>query len=234
MKANRPSLVLYFIACILVVLFKIMEYDSFMLYIKSIIVPLVFIYYLITNNYKISWIKSLIFLFCFVGDIFNLLNFNDSGMGALLSFLLVYILLLLLAIDDFRYLKFRRNDGGPMFILFLFILAICISILSLKFEKMVLDFSLYIIYGITLSLLTFVSVSNYIKKGNHTFFNLVIMCVCFMVSDVFFVINNFYFKLFAFSFINVVTQIFGYFFMVSYFIENDKYHRRLKWPSIFY
>ncbi len=229
MKANRPSLILYFTACILVVFFKIMEYDSIMLYVKSIIVPFIFIYYLITNNYKISWIKSLIFLFCFVGDLFNLLDFNDSGLGALLCFLIVYILLLMLTIDNFRYLRYERNDSGPMLILFLFIVTICTSILSLKFEKMILDFSLYLSYGIVLSFLCFISISNYIKKGNHTFFNLVVMCVCFMVSDVFYVINNFYFKLFAFSFISVITQVFAYFFMVTYFIENDKYnHRRFK------
>lgn len=228
MKANRPSLVFYFIACTLVVLFKIMENDSLVLYVKSIIVPLIFIYYLITNNYKISWIKALIFLFCFMGDIFNLLQFNDSGLGALLSFLFVYVLLLKLAVDDFKYSKFIKDDYFSMLVSFFFIAAICISILSLNFERIELDFSLYILYGITLSLLTFFSIINYLKKGNYTFFCLVIMCVCSMISDAFFVINKYYLNLYAFSFINVFVQVFSYFFMVTYFIENDKYHQSKK------
>ena len=227
MKANLPSLIFYFLACTLVVVFKIIENDSLVIYVKSVIVPLIFIYYLITNDYKISGIKSLIFLFCFVGDIFNLLQFNDLGLGALLCFLFVYILLLKLAIDDFKYLKLNKKDRIPILVSFFFIATICISILSLNFERMQLNFSLYILYGVTLSLLTFFSIVNYLKKENYTFFCLVVMCSCFMISDIFFVIDKFYLDLYAFSFINVSFQIISYFFMVTYFIENDRYHLRL-------
>lgn len=228
MKANSPSLFLYFITCALVVFFKIIENDSLVLYIKSIIVPLIFIYYLITNNYKISWIKVLVFLFSFIGDIFNLLQFNDSGLGTLLSFLFVYVLLLKLAIDDFKYLKLNKDDRIPMLLSFFFIATICTSILSLNFERMKLNLSFYILYGVVLSLLSFFSIINYLKKGNYTFFCMVVMCGCFMISDVFFVINKFYLNLYAFSFINVSVQVFSYFFMAAYFIENDKYDQKVK------
>jgi len=228
MKSDRPSLFLYFAACALVVFFKIMEWDFYMLYVKSIIIPLLFIYYFITNNYRITWIKALVFLCCFIGDIFNLLNFDISALGSLLSFLFVYLLLLKLSYDDFRYLKFNERDRIPILILFCFIVTICTSILSLQFENMVFDFSLYVIYGIILSLLVFVSITNYIKKPNYAFFNLVIMCVVSMISDVFFVINKFYLSLYAFSLIQVAVQVFSYFFMVTYFIENDKYLLKTK------
>ncbi len=233
MKPNKPSLLLYFTACILVVIFKLLEYDSYVLYTKSVIVPLMFIYYFITNNYKITWIKAIIFLFCFIGDIFNLLNFDISPLGALLSFLLVYLLLLKLAYDDFRCLEFNERDRFPILILFFFILIVSSSILSLKFERMVFDFSLYIIYGIILSVLIFVSTINYIKKPNNTFMNLVIMCGCAMVSDVFFMINKFYLSLYVFSLIQVSVQVLSYFFMVTYFIENDKYHLKIKYNEGF-
>jgi len=223
MNLNRPSLILYFSACILVVIFKILEYDLCVLYTKSIIIPFVFIYYLITNEYKISLIKAMVFLFCFIGDIFNLLNFDISPLGALLSFLVVYLLLLKISYDDFRRFKFNKSDRLQILISFFFIAIISTSILSLKFEKMKVDLSLYIIYGITLSLLIFVSIANYIKRPNYAFLNLVIMCVCFMISDIFFVINKFYLSLYAFSFIHVFVQVFSYFFMVTYLIENDKY-----------
>lgn len=223
MNLNRPSLILYFTACILVVFFKVLEYDLSVLYTKSIIIPLVFIYYLITNEYKISLIKAMIFLFCFIGDVFNLLNFDISPLGALLSFLMVYILLLKLSYDDLRRLKFNKSDRLPILASFFFIALISTSILSLKFEKLKFDLSLYIIYGIVLSLLIFVSVTNYIKKSNYAFMNLVIMCFCFLISDAFFMINKFYLSLYAFSFIHIFVQVFSYFFMVTYLIENDKY-----------
>ncbi|HQE34664.1 MAG TPA: hypothetical protein PLQ70_08360, partial [Flavobacterium alvei] len=161
MKPNSPSLFLYFAATTLVVLFKIFEWDSYVLYAKSIIIPLLFIYYFITNNYKIGRIKALIFLFCFIGDLFNLLNFTFSALGALLSFLVVYLLLLKLTYDDFRSLKFKNKDRFPVLITFLFVATISTSVLSLQFENLALDFSLYVIYAIILSLLVFVSISNY-------------------------------------------------------------------------
>lgn len=167
--------------------------------------------------------KALVFLFCFIGDIFNLLNFSISALGALLSFLVVNLLLLKLSYDDFRSLKFGERDRFPILITFLFIATICTSVLSLQFENMVLDFLLYVIYGIVLSLLTFVSITNYIKKPNYAFLNLAIMCLCFLISDAFFLINKFYLSLYALSFIGITVQVFSYFFMVTYFIENDKY-----------
>jgi hypothetical protein len=232
MNLNRPSLILYFAACIFVVFFKVLEYDLCVLYIKSIIIPLVFIYYLITNEYKISWTKALVFLFCFIGDIFNLLNFDVSPLGALLSFLIVNLLLLKLSYQDLRRLKFNKSDRLPILVSFIFIATVCTSILSLKFEKMKFDLSLYIIYGIILSLLIFVSITNYIKKPNLTFLNLVVMCICSMVSDVFFLINKFYLSLYSFSFIHIFVQVFSYFFMVTYFIENDKYLQKKNYEDI--
>jgi hypothetical protein len=228
MKPNIPSLFLYFTACILVVFFKLLGWNSCVLYTKSIIVPLIFIYYFITNNYKLSFIKALIFMFCFIGDIFNLLNFEISPLGALMSFLFVNLLLLKLSLDDLRSLKFNEKDRIPVLISFLFIATSSASILSLQFENMAFNFSLYVIYGIVLGVLIFVSVTNYIKKPNYTFLNLVIMCVCSMISDIFFMINKFYLSLFAFSFIQVAVQVFSYIFMVTYFIENDKYLLKTK------
>ncbi|TRX21906.1 hypothetical protein FNW25_15250 [Flavobacterium franklandianum] len=153
MKLNRPSLILYFTACVFVVLFKVLEYDLYVLYLKSIIIPLVFMYYLITNEYKISWTKALVFLFCFIGDVFNLLNFDVLALGALLSFLIVNLLLLKLSYEDSKRLKFNKSDRLSIFVSFFFIAVISFSILNLKFEKMKFDLSFYIIYGIILSLL---------------------------------------------------------------------------------
>ena len=226
MKLNRPSLILYFVACILVVLFKVLEYDLCVLYTKSVIIPLLFIYYLITNEYKISQTKASVFLFCFIGDIFNLINYGISPLGALFSFLIVNLLLFKLSYLDFTRLKFNKSDGFPIFVSFFLITVISISILSLKFEKMEYDLSLYIIYGIISGLLILVSIANYIKKPNFTFLSLVIMSIFSMVSDVFFLLNKFYLSLYAFSFIQIFVKLFSYFFMVTYFIENDKYFQK--------
>ena len=54
MKANTPSLILYFLACILTILFNLTGHETLLQYAKSLVVPSIFIYYLTTNNYKIE------------------------------------------------------------------------------------------------------------------------------------------------------------------------------------
>jgi hypothetical protein len=223
MTTNKPSLYFYFTACFLVVIFKSLGLNSYMQYAKSAIIPLIFIYYFITNNYKISFVKAIVFLLCFIGDIFNFLQFEISPLGALLSFLLVNLLLAKLAIDDLRSLTFDENDRIPVIICLLFVLAIGISVLSLQYENIVFDFSLYIIYAIISGILIFVAVTNFLKKSNYAFLNLVVFSVASMMSDFFYMINKFYVPLFAFSFISDSIQVFTYFFMASYFIENDQF-----------
>lgn len=223
MKPNRPSIILYFTACFLVVIFKLLGYDYYVVYTKSVIIPLMFIYYFITNNYKITICKAFVFLFCFIGDVMNIINFEKSHLLSLLSFLVVYLLLLKLTYDDFKSLKFNERDRIPILISFLSVVAICSSVLSLQFENMVFNLSLYIIYGIVLGIFIFFSITNYIKKPNFTFLNMVIFCLCSMISDIFFMINKFYLGLFAFDFIQASVQVFSYFFLVTYFIANDKY-----------
>lgn len=226
MKPNSPSLLVYITTCCFIVALKLMGLDNYALYLKTCIVPVVFIYYFITNDYKISLIKSIIFLLCFSGDVFNLIQFDYSPVGAFYCFLLVRILLLKSSIDDFKSLKYIDSDRFPIFISILVVFFICISVLCLQFENLVLDFSYYITYSMVLSLLVAVSVVNYLKKPSYVYLNLVVMSVLTTFSDVFYLLNKFYISLFVFSFFAIVLHVFSYFFLVHYFIANNNYSHK--------
>lgn len=221
-KPSSPSLVLYFTACFFAVIFKLLECDSFEVYTKSVIVPLIFIYYFITNNYKININIALIFLFCFTRDVFNLLDFKISPLGVYYSFLMVNLLLLRLSYKDFEVHKFVKKDRFPIIVFFLFIATVIFTVSRLHFENLVLSFYHYLFYAVVLGILFLISIINYIKKPNFAFLNLVIFCLCSMVSGIFFMINKYYLSLFVISVIQVSVQIFSYFFMVTYFIEKEK------------
>lgn len=223
MKPNSPSLVLYFTACFFAVIFKLLECDSLVVYTKSVIIPLIFIYYFISNNYKINLNIALIFLFCFTRDVFNVLYFEISPLGAYFSFLMVNLLLLSLSYQDFKMLKLNKKDRFPIIVFFFFIATVIFTISRLHFENLVLSFYHYLLYAVVLGILFLLSIINYIKKTNFAFLNLVIFCLCSMVSDIFFMINKYYLSLYVISVIQVSVQIFSYFFMVTYFIANDKY-----------
>lgn len=222
MKASTPSLILFFVTSVLVILFKLLDYEGLVLCGKSIIVPSLFIYYLVSNNYRITFVKGLIFLLLFLRDVFTTLNISESAMGSFLSVLMVYVLLLYLAQEEFKYLKFSYKDSLSIFILILGIGAICYSVLNLELENLELDFSLYVFFGIILSVLSIVSIINYIKSGSYAFFNGMLMCICFIITDIFFIIYKFYFYNSLFAFVSLITQFLSYFFMVSYLLEKDK------------
>ncbi|PJJ07461.1 hypothetical protein CLU83_0633 [Flavobacterium sp. 1] len=222
MKASTPSLILFFVTSVLVILFKLLDYEGLVLCGKSIIVPSLFIYYLVSNNYRITFIKGLIFLLLFLRDVFTTLNISESAMGSFLSVLMVYVLLLYLAQKEFKYLKFSYKDSLSIFILILGIGAICYSVLNLELENLELDFSLYVFFGIILSVLSIISIINYIKSGSYAFFNGMLMCICFIITDIFFIIYKFYFYNYVFTFVSLITQFLSYFFMVSYLLEKDK------------
>lgn len=222
MKASTPSLILFFVTSALVVLFKLLDYEGLVLCGKSIIIPSLFIYYLVSNNYKITFFKGLIFLLLFVRDIFTTLNISESAMGSFLCVMAVYVLLLYLAQKDFKHLKFSYGDSFSIFILISGIAAICYSVLNLELENLELDFSLYVIFGIILSVLSIISIINYIKSGSYAFFNAMLMCICFIITDIFFVLYKFYFYNYAFTLLSIITQFLSYFFMVNYLLEKDK------------
>jgi hypothetical protein len=132
------------------------------------------------------------------------------------------MLLLYMSLKDFELGKYKGSDFFSIFLSILGIGAICYSVLNLELENLELDFTLYVFFGVVLSILCVVSILNYIKNGSHIFFNSMLMCVCFITSDVFFVVYKFYFYNFAFTLFSLITQFLSYFFMVRYFLEKDK------------
>ena len=227
MKANTPSLIFYFLASIFTIIFTVVGPEAYLLYTKSLVVPSIFIYYLTTNNYKIDLIKGGIFLFSFIGDVFILMNYNDSENGSVYSFLIVYVLLIIHLARGIKKIKLNKIDLLSAISIIIAMVVLSITILSLPFEKMKTDFSIIIIYSIVLSVLICIAVIKYSTKSNFTFLNLLLMSICFLISDIFYVLDGFYLSLSVFNLIEMSTQVFSYFFMVNYFIASDKSLKKL-------
>lgn len=139
------------------------------------------------------------------------MNYNDSETGSVLSFLIVYMLLMVNLFQSLKKIKFDRIAVFSLIIVIIALVILSTTILSLQFEKMKTDFSIIIIYSIVLSMLICISVVNYIAKGTFAFLNLLLMSVFFMFYDIFYVINGFYLKLSVFSLIEMATHVFSYF-----------------------
>lgn len=227
MKANKPSLILYFSALLFTIIFNCTQHDVMAVYSKSIVLPSIFFYFLISRDYKIAKTEALVFLFCFVGQVFELMDVEISELGGVLSFLIVYILLLRIFITRHERIKFRKRDILPISIVVIFIVYLLISVLSLQSDNMKKFNWLYTFYGIILSLLCYYAFVNYITKGTYIAFLMSLMAISFMLSDIFFIFCEYFSYSIVLILIRDITQILAYYFMVAYFLKKTKSHKKM-------
>jgi hypothetical protein len=227
MKANKPSLILYFLALLFTIIFDWAEQDFLAIYAKAIVLPAIFFYFLISNESKIEKTEVFVFLFCFIGQVFDLMDVEVSEIGGVLSFLVVYMLLLKIFIADREKIKLTKRDILPVSIVIIFIVYLLISVLSLQSDNMKKYNALYTFYGIILSIMSYFCFIRYITKGTHIALIMSLMAVCYIFSDIFYIFNEYFSHSVVLVLIRDVTQILAYYFMVEYFLERSKAQRKI-------
>ncbi|MBS7232693.1 hypothetical protein KHA90_16880 [Flavobacterium psychroterrae] len=227
MKANKPSLILFFLALLCTIIFDYTQQDVFALYAKAIVLPAIFIYYLISSDFKVGKAEGLIFFFCFIGQVFDLMDIEISEIGGIWSFLIVYLLILILIITGHQKISLKRKDILPVSIVVIFIVYLLVSVLSLQFDNMKKFNTLYTFYGIVLSVLSYFSFVNYITKGTHITLLMSLMAISYIFSDIFYIFNEYFSYSVVLVLIRDITQILAYFFMVEYFLEKAKIQKKV-------
>ncbi|KAF2331383.1 lysoplasmalogenase family protein [Flavobacterium daemonense] len=227
MKANKPSLILFFVALLFTIILDSTKQDILAIYAKAVVLPAIFFYFIISNDFKIGKTEGLIFFFCFVGQVFDLMDVEVSEIGGVLSFLVVYLLIIKLFIIDHEKIKLRRKDVLPVSIVVIFIVYLLVSVLSLEFDNMKKFNWLYTIYGIVLSVMSYYSFVSYITKGTHLALLMSLMAVSYIFSDIFYIFNQYFSYSVVLVLIRDVTQILAYYFMVEYFLEKTKMQKRI-------
>lgn len=226
MKANKPSLILFFLALLFTIIFDWTEQDFLAIYAKAIVLPAIFIYFLISSEFKIKKTESFIFVFCFIGQVFDLMDVEVSEIGAVLSFLVVYALIMKLFIVEHEKIKLQKKDILPISLVIIFIVYLLISVLSMKFDNTKKFDYVYIIYGIILSYISYFSFVSYITKGTFITLLMSLMAVSYIFSDIFYIFNEYFSHSVVLVLIRDITQILAYYFMVEYFLEKIKMHKR--------
>lgn len=226
MKANKPSLILFFLALLFTIIFDWTEQDFLAIYAKAIVLPAIFIYFLISIEFKIKKTESFIFLFCFIGQVFDLMDVEVSEIGAVISFLVVYALIMKLFIVEHEKIKLQKKDILPISLVIIFIVYLLISVLSMKFDNTKKFDYIYIIYGIILSYISYFSFVSYITKGTFITLLMSLMAVSYIFSDIFYIFNEYFSHSVVLVLIRDITQILAYYFMVEYFLEKIKMHKR--------
>lgn len=227
MKANKPSLILFFIALFFTIVFDWMKYDALAIYAKAVVLPAIFFYFYISNEFKIRKTEGLIFFFCFVGQVFDLMAVEVSEIGGVISFLIVYLLIIKLFVVDHERIKLRRKDILPISIVVIFIVYLLVSVLSLQLDNMKRFNLLYTFYGIVLSVMSYYAFVSYITKGTHIALLMSFMAISYIFSDIFYIFNEYFSYSIVLVLIRDVTQIIAYYFMAQYFLEKVKTNKKV-------
>jgi len=221
MKDSKPSLYLFFIASIFVILARIFDLEKIDWLLKPTIIPAILYYYLQTKTSKTNYLLLLVFFFFFIGDMIILMFPNGKLDWVLLSFAFGYILLLYYIIKDFRFKKFKKIIILYTLIIALFLLLLLNEILDLPVEAIINNHITFLAYGILLIIIATISIFNYLVNPNINSLNLFSMSLCFLISDLFYCFDKFVFSSFLFDIFNLATQFLSYFFMVKFFNTRD-------------
>ncbi|MBE8724128.1 lysoplasmalogenase family protein [Flavobacterium hungaricum] len=227
MKANKPSLILFFLALLCTIIFDWTEQEFLATYAKTIVLPAIFIYYLISSEFKIKKTEGFIFLFCFVGQVYDLMEIETSEIAGVISFLVVYMLLVKIFIREHERIRLTKRDILPISIVVVFIVYLLVSVLSLQLDNMKKFNFLYTFYGIVLSLLSYFAFVSYITKGTHITLLMSLMAISYIFSDIFYIFNEYFSYSVVLVLIRDITQILAYFFMVEYFLEKARIQKKV-------
>nr|WP_294787796.1 hypothetical protein [uncultured Flavobacterium sp.] len=219
MKPNKPSLILFFSALLFTIIFDCIQQDFLATYAKAIVLPAIFIYFLISTEFQIGKTEGVIFFFCFIGQVSDLM---DMELAAIFSFLTVYLLLIFIFLKEHDKIHLRKRDILPISIVVVFIVYLLISVLSLKLGSMMRFNFVYILYGIVLSVMGYFCFVNYITRGTHITLLMSLMAVSYIFSDIFYIFNEYFSYSIVLVLIRDITQILAYYFMVEYFLEKAR------------
>lgn len=224
MKPNKPSLILFFLALLCTIIFDWTQQDVFATYAKAIILPAIFIYFLISNEFQIRKTEGAIFFFCFVGQVFDLM---DIELGSVISFLAVYLLILIIFVREHEKIELTKRDILPISIVVVFIVYLLISVLTIKLDSLKRFDFIYILYGLVLSIMSYFCFVSYITKGTYITLLMSLMAVSYIFSDIFYIFNEYFSYSIVLVLIRDVTQILAYYFMVEYFLEKARIENKL-------
>ena len=227
MKQINEALVLYFTLCIVVVVSFIFKYDTFGAIVKMFLVPIIFYYYYI-NTKKINWLLTSILFFCFIGNILGMFEvFVSNVYIMMIPFFISYVLFLLLGIQDITKIKIKKLEFVIILLVTVFMFYIYFNVINLLTDDYKGFFVSFSIYGFVLVLAAIISTINILFNNRSYDLYYLFVILCFMISDIFYVINNFYFLIIAFQILGHTLEVLSFYLIVKYILSRENYSEEI-------
>lgn len=219
----KPALGLYFISSLLVLIAVIFDWHDIEQLAKPIVIPSIFYYYLQFRYKRINWWFFTAISVSFLGDMLLLIDPNTDILWIIFCFIICYIILIKFGIEDLVPQKLTISNISIGIISVAFLLFVIFSIIDLIDPKSTERYIIFLFYGISLLILTVISLFNFFSDASKAALYFSIMALCIVISDVFYSFYHFIEPINMFNYINIFFQLASYSCMIFYFlVRNEK------------
>lgn len=223
MNNVKPSIFLYFASSIIVLLSVIFKWEELEFYVKPMVVPSILFYYLQYRFRRVNNWLIISLVACFVGDMILLINDNIPIYYALVCFFICYVILIFYGIKDRIPQQFSWISLFQIIIGIGALVYVLYSIIDLIEPNGIISYGMFLIYGLSLLLLTEIALYNFFSEASKQALYFSIMALSVVISDVFYAFYHFIEPIEMFHYINVFFQLATYYCIVSYFlVRNDR------------
>ncbi|TAF68798.1 MAG: hypothetical protein EAZ58_08175 [Flavobacterium sp.] len=230
MKIDRLLVVLYFVLCFMVGVFSVFRLSEIILYLKGAIVLVVALIFFVQNT-KFSPIVAIILLLSFFGETYYLYVKSYTETIPIVLFLCINLIFLVLSWLDVKEKEWSKTEFFKLLVLMGLLSVFAYSILSLDFKNTDVNFILYIIYSIVFVVMFILSFASFVKTHQTSKLYLVLFGISVFVSDLSFLLNNYFIKLAFLRIGGNLSQVLGYYLMMRYFLESNKIEEFIKFED---
>jgi hypothetical protein len=217
MKDSLPSLILYIVAGALAIIGKATGSEMLLLVTKPMVVPAIFYYYLQTKSRNVNALFLVGLWAFFIADMIMILMPRTGILYIMACGMVSYLVMVYFALKDCKPIRIGSFNILFFGVTTLLLGYVILEIVNLDVPIILNNYAFHVAYGAILLLLVAVSTFNYLTNNTTAFLYLCAMALCMMVSDLFYCIDKFVYKMPVIDNINLLSQFMSYFFMVRYF-----------------
>ena len=220
------ALYVYFISYICYLFFYRVYDDMDIAFIfKPIIVPsIAFAYFFISKSSKI-YLNLSLFLVIFFADNLILLEEQDLKVFSTYLYLIAIGILFNYVVSDSQLFKKNQflKKNFKYFIISYLVLVILYKIASMSFNFQFKEIFVVIGYVVMFLMVLILSIYNALRFKSIASRFLLLTILCLLFSDIFIVLNKYYFKNDIFIYISCIIEIPVYYFLLKYLLYREKY-----------
>ena len=221
MKIDRLLVVLYFVLCFMVGVLSVFRLGEIILYLKGAIVLVVALIFFVQDS-KFSLVVATILLLSFFGETYYLYVKSYTETIPIVLFLCINLIFLGLSWLDVKEKEWSQTEFFKLVVLMGLLSVFVYIILSLDLKNTDVNFILYIVYSIGFVVMFILAFANFVKTHQKSSLYLVLFCLSVFVSDLSFLLNNYFIKLAFLRIGGNLSQVLGYYLMMQYFLERNK------------